>query len=479
MLHLKGKEYDKALQAIANLEKKLPNNPVTHNLRAAALLGKQDRGGARKALEQALAIDPKFFPAAVNLARLDMQDKKPDAARKRFEAVLEKDKSNVRAMMALADLAAAQKQEKDYLGWLEKAAKADPKAIPPRAGLVRYHLAKKDNGKALSVAREAVNANPDSPEALNLLGATQMAAGEKENAQSTFAKLAEKAPESPDAHLRLAMVQMATKKYAEARATLNKALQLKPDHFQSLDALLRLELADKKPEAALQVALRMQKLQPKSSVGHDREADVLASLKRHKEAVKAYKQALDRGAPTASLIKLLGAMAATGDQKGAEHFLATWIGQHPSDQGARSYAAQLYMLGGRNKEAIAQYEALHRLKPNDVSVVNNLAVLYQREKDARALATAEQALKLAPENAGVLDTVGWILVEQGQFKRALDLLGKAKAKAPKVGSIQYHHAVALARSGNKAEAKKQLEQLVSSGLKFPELAEAKAALKGL
>ena len=151
MLYLRNKEYDQALQAIASLEKKLPNNPVTHNLRAAALLGKQDRAGARKALEQALAIQPTFFPAAVNLARLDMAENKPDAARKRFEAILEKDKNNIQAMLALADLAAIQKKESEYVSWLEKAAKADSKAIKPRAALARYYLAKKQNQKALAL----------------------------------------------------------------------------------------------------------------------------------------------------------------------------------------------------------------------------------------------------------------------------------------------------------------------------------------
>ncbi len=45
ILHLQNKRFDAALQAIAAFEKKLPNNPMIHNLRAAALLGKQDMAG--------------------------------------------------------------------------------------------------------------------------------------------------------------------------------------------------------------------------------------------------------------------------------------------------------------------------------------------------------------------------------------------------------------------------------------------------
>ena len=78
----------------------------------------------------------------------------------------------------------------------------------------------------------------------------------------------------------------------------------------------------------------------------------------------------------------------------------------------------------QNQEAIAQYEALLKLKPNGALDLNNLANLYQSEKDSRAMATAELALRLAPDNPAVQDTLGWILVEQGQLPRALDLLAK-------------------------------------------------------
>jgi Flp pilus assembly protein TadD len=40
--HLQRREFDQALKAIAALEKKQPDNPLTHNLRGTALLGKRD-----------------------------------------------------------------------------------------------------------------------------------------------------------------------------------------------------------------------------------------------------------------------------------------------------------------------------------------------------------------------------------------------------------------------------------------------------
>jgi putative PEP-CTERM system TPR-repeat lipoprotein len=479
ILLLQRKEFDQSLQAIDALEKKLPSNPVTLNLRAAALLGKQDRAGARNMLEKALAMQPSFYTTVVNLARIDLLENKQDAARKRFENVLKKDKSNILAMLSLADLAAYEKKDDEYIGWLEKAIQTDPKNIKPRAALARYYLFKKDYKKALSLANEAVSANPDSLEGLNLLGEIQIASGDIAASITTFTRITKKVPQSPVALLRLALAQMAGKQLDKARANLQLAIQQKPDFVQALDALIRLDIADDKPDAALQNAHRIQTQLTTSPLGFEREGDILISQKRYPQAIKAYEAALTKGAGAIGLIKLHSALTSAGDTKIADQRLNDWLRHNPKDNQVRYYAAEYFMQTSRNGEAIAQYETLLKDNPNNVLTLNNLSNLYLREKDIRALPTAEQALKLTPDSPDVLDTLGWILVKQGQLPRGLDLLRKAVNKAPKPGSVHYHYAVALAESGNKPEARKQLEKAVNSGQKFPELELARAMLKSI
>ncbi len=476
--YLNRKEYDKALAAIAAMEKKLPNNAVAHNMRGNAYLGKNDPASARKSFERALEADPLFFPAAANLAQLDVLDKKPDTARKRFERLLEKDKNHLQAMMALAGLAASQNQEDKYVEWLEKAIRAHSNAIPPYTALVRYHLAKKDSRKALAMANEAVNTNPNSPDALTLLGDTQTALGDKPGAIATFIRLAQITDQSPNALLQLALAQIADKKLKDARTSLQKALQRQPNHIPSQETLIRLEMTENKPDAALLIARQMQAQQPKSSLGYDREGDLQLALGRVPLAVKAYQQALDKGAGSPGFIKLFRAQVIDNAQA-AEQRLNDWLTQHPKDNAVRAYAAEYYMQHDRNKEAIAHYQEVNRQVPNRALLLNNLANLYQREKDSRALATAEQALKLAPDNPAVQDTLGWILLERGQAQRGLEWLNKAAAGAPKSASIRYHLAVALAQTGNKTQARTALEKLLSDAPQFPDREAAKALLKTL
>ena len=111
--------------------------------------------------------------------------------------------------------------------------------------------------------------------------------------------------------------------------------------------------------------------------------------------------------------------------------------------------------------------------------LNDLAWLYQQEKDPRALATAEKGYQLKPDNPRIMDTLGWILVEQGKTARGLGLLQKGVEKDPTSTELRYHLAVALMKSGDNARARKELADLLTKNKKFPERQEAQALLKRL
>lgn len=476
---LNQKQFDAALSSINSLEKKQPQSPLVWNYRGTAYLGKKEVTKAREHFLQALKLDPQFFPAAANLAQLDLVDGQPINARKRFENIIRVQPEHTQALLALADISLREKDERGYMTWLEKAAKADPHDLVPRMAMTEYFLSKGEKIKAVDTAREAVNASPGNLSALKLLGNTQLVVGDKANAISTFTTLTKKANQSPDAYLLLANAQIASKKWADARTTLERALQVKPTHLLSQDALLRLEMIENKPERALQIARQIQVQAPHSPLGFEREADIYHAMKHLPQATIAYGKALDRGAGSANIIKLYRAHIQAGNAKAAEERLINWLRQNPKDNAVRAQLASYYMSKGRDKEAITQYLEIQRHIPNNAVVLNNLANLYQRTKDKRALTVAEQALKIDPNSPAIQDTLGWILVEQGQTSRGLDLLNRALTKVPKNATIRYHHSVALARTGNISKARSELVTLLKDNPTFPEANEAKDFLASL
>lgn len=477
--YLARREFDKALGAIAVLEKKDPKNPLVHNLRGGAHLGKNDVPAARRAFEQALALDATYYPAAANLAQLDFRDKNPKAARARFESVLAADKASVPAMMGLASLERAAGNERAMLDWVKRAAAADPKALAPRSALVHYHLGKNAPAQALAAAREAQTANPAAPEAMELLGIAQFAAGEKDNAVVTFTKLAEMAPRAPGVYLRLGAAQAANERISDARRSYARALELNPDLAEAHVGLVQLDLKEQLGADALRRARQLQARQPRSPLGHTLEGDILASQKDHAGAAAAYLRAFDLDKTTLALIKLHASLHAAGKGADAETRAAQWLKARPQDYALRGYLADHYLRTGQNPAAIAQYQAIVQAAPDNTLALNNLAWLYQQEKDPRALATAERAYKLSPDTPSIADTLGWIRVQQGDFRRGVDLLQKALAATPDVAEIRWHLAYALHKSGDNARARQELERLINSGLAFSAETEARRLLAEL
>lgn len=478
--YMQLRQYDKALAAVDAFEKKQPSSPITHNLRGGIYLGKRDFVNARKSFEKALSIDQSFFPAAKNLAQLDIQDRKPELARKRYKAILDGNEKSTAAMLALADLAADENKDDETLEWIEKAIKTDPKALEPKMRLVNYYLVKNENQKALALARETQSMSGDSPQAWELLGRAQIANNEKENAISSFLKVIQFAPESPRGHFELGATLMAANRWKDAKGAFQKALFISPDHFEARRALINLELRQQRNSEAMKLATEYSRRYPKSAAGPTFEGDVFLAQRQYAQAIKSYERAFNLVKSSPVAIKLHQAMSLAGNQSEADSRILAWLNEQPSDVGARVYLAESYMARKNHKAAIAQYEIVLKQTPDDPVVINNLAFAYFDVKDSRALATAERGYKLRPNNPVIQDTLGWILLGQGQASRAKDLLKNAVAGAPDEAEIRYHYAVVLAKSGDMTSAKQQLDLILKDrNNRFPSRSEAEALRRSM
>jgi putative PEP-CTERM system TPR-repeat lipoprotein len=477
MTHLRLKEFDKALAAVKALEKENPDNPLIQNLKGGVYLGKKDVANARASFEKALSLQPTYFPAAANLARLDVQDNKPDMAKKRFEALLEKDKKNREAMSALASLALGQGKNQEATEWLERAMRENPNLLQPAVLLGSHYLRIGEKQKALALAKRLQGSHPKEPAALQLLAQAQFASNDKAGALESYNKLAALQPESPLAQFNIASIHMAMQNPSAASDAIKKSLAIKPDFLAGQLTQIAIEADQNNYEKAIVLAHQVQKQHKGSPAGYIAEGDLLLKQKKPELAAKAYEQALAVNKDPALLIKLHASLNQAGKSKEATPRLLQWLKEYPNDSSTRMYLAGFYLMNGQPKPAIEQYNIIVQQHPKYMPALNNLASAYQQEKDPRALQYAEKAYQLAPESPATMDTLGWILVEQGNTARALPLLQKAVSLAPEVGEIRYHFAIALDKAGEKTRARKELEQLLEVRKNFSSIDEARAALK--
>jgi putative PEP-CTERM system TPR-repeat lipoprotein len=477
--HLRRGEFDQALAAVATLEKKQPNNPLTYNIKGAAYAGMRDNKNARAAFEKALEVQPGYFAAARNLALLDLQEQKPEDARKRYEAMLAKDSGNEQLLLGLAELLVMSGHGPDEVkAMLERAIAAAPKSVRPRLALISYFNNRRDNKAALDAAKLAQGAFPDDTQVLEAVGVAQRAAGQNDDALATFTRLVQLQPQNVQALMRLADVEVAKKDYSSAVATLRKAIDADPSQHRALLALAKTFLISGHPEDAIAEARKLQKERPKNALGYALEGEVMAAQGKWTLAAAAYKEALAREPSGVLAVRRYESLEKVG-ASGASAFAAQWTKEHPTDATLDAFLGQQSIARKDYRGAIAHYQAAIKLEPDNAVILNNLAWALAETGDPKAREYAANAYRQAPFNPNVMDTMGWAEVQTGDAKKGIELLRSAASLAPGNAEIRLHLAKGLIKTGDKAEAKKTLEPLAKLDPAAPARIEADKLLTGL
>jgi putative PEP-CTERM system TPR-repeat lipoprotein len=467
---------DKALAAVLALEQAQPDNAVVLDLKGTVLLARRDTDQARASFDRALALQPAFFPAAANLAQLELHAHHPQGARQYLQAFLDKNPTSVEAMTAMASIAAADNQMADATQWLEKARATAPNAVGPAVNLLAQYFRAGQVKKGRDLALQLQVSYPDNPDLLDLLGKSQLANGEQQSAVETYKKLAVALPRSAHVQMQVAALQLVSKRPMDAEAYLKVALAMQPDFPAAQLAMAELHVQRRQYELAQLIASNMQRYHPKASAGFQLEGDIHVAHDQPALALPAYEQAFAFSKTSELMIKTVSALRAAGRKEQGAKRLAQWMHVHPDDIRAQLYQAETLLADMQYQQAARLLEATLKQQPKHVIALNNLALAYQQSRDARAQQVAEQAYSLAPDHAVVMDTLGWILVEQGDFARAVSILQQASTKAPQARDIRFHLAMGLYKAGQKVAARKELELLVSGNMQFAQADDVRALL---
>ena len=477
--HLQRRELDKALVAIDVLERKQPKRPIAANLRGLVQLAKKDNAAAHLSFERAVTLDPSFYPATALLASLDMADKNPAVAQKRFEALLLAAPDNVNAHLALAELrvlAGAPKEEVAAL--IEKAILIKPSAAVARVALVEHYLKNQDLKAAQSAAQKGIAALPEAPELLEVQGRVRLLAGEFNQASESFNALARALPRSPMPHLRLAEVHVALKNLPSAVVSLKRALELAPDLLVARRRLGEVQIASGDFKEALLTAALLQKQQPANPAAFTLEGDAQAAQKAWPAAVAAYRQSLVRAVDSGVASKLHFALSATNKAE-AEKFANGWLHDYPTDAGFLFYLAGADLLQDQMKSAEARFAAVLKLQPDNAAALNNLAWLTLKLGKPGALGLAEKANQLAPQQPAFLDTLAMVFEADKQWARAVEMQSQAVNLQPENFALRLRLAKLYLASGDKPQAGVELQRLAKAGKKFANQAEVQELLRGI
>jgi cellulose synthase operon protein C len=477
---MKRKEYSAALAAVDGMIKKQPDNAAPHEMRGRVLLALRDYTAARSSFEQALKLDPAYFAATANLAAIDVYDKKPEQAKRRFEDVIKTDPRNHYASMALAELRLrynAPMEEVQKI--LTDAIRATPSEAGPRLQLIDLMLRKRQYKDALALAQDAVAAMPNDQRVIDAAGRAQLEAGDVEQATNTFRRLAGMTPNSGLAYSRLADVYRTAGKRDAAITALKKSLEIEPQLASSQLGLIELLVAANRSKEALELARTIQQQRPRNLAGYSFESMIHMRVKATDAALVAARKGLTATNDPSAAQFLYSSLMQAGQRAEAERLEVSWMKAHPEDARFEYHVAITAMAREDLDTAEARLTRVVGKWPNAPLALNNLAWVLVKKGKPGAVAIAERALAQLPDNAAVIDTLAMALAADKQFDKALVQQKRAVELEPNQPKLKLQLARIAMQAGDKALARKELEQLKALGSTFAEQGQVEQLMKAL
>lgn len=466
--HLQRREFDAALAAVAKLKAKLPNQPTADHLRGVVLQAEGNLVGARAAFTAALATAPAHFASTAALARIDLAEKKPEAARERLQAAVKRDPKSVAAHVGLVNLMSSQGVPSAEIGAaLATAIAANPNAPELRIAEIRRLSKAEDLAGARSAAQNALAAIPDHPGLLDTAGQAMLLAGDTQQALRYFQNLAALQPRSPLPLLRLVDTHLLRPDASAALAALKQALGVAPESAQVHLRVLALVKRTKDGKPALVLAKDLQKAQPSSAAGYLLEGDIEALRRNWPAALTAYRVASGKNDPAnRAPSRIYDVLLVSGQAAEAARFEASWLQAHPNAVEFLGHLGDLALARKDTAGAERRYMQVLALNPKDVSALNNMAMLLAQRGAKGAVGYAEQALLLSGNQPEMRASLAMALAAEGQLARAILTMQDAVDALPEAPAYRLHLAQFHLRAGDKAKARAELEGLAALGPKF-------------
>jgi putative PEP-CTERM system TPR-repeat lipoprotein len=479
LVYVRQREFDKAMKLVDDMRKRQPQDPIAANMAGMIELAQQKLPEAEAAYSAVAKQFPDFVPTKLQLAYIYAAQGRMDQARDTYQAILAKDPGNLAALQNLTSVFIQQKQVDQVVDLWLKSHRAQPDNVPVSIGLIQAYISKKDYDSGLALVRDMQVRLPNEARLFAMRAELELQKNQPKDAVVSLQRLTELQPQDPAARRDLAIAQERSGDLPAAIASIGEARKVDPNNIGLAAEEVRL-LGLRNPDDGIAAAQRLATTMPDQPAAQALEGDYLVSLKRPADSKAAYQKAFDAH-PSLVLVERLSA-SAVRDGKTAEggKLLNDWAAAHPDDIPSK-FAVANFALGQKDwPKAKAGYEALlTKERSSDPLILNNLAVIYQRDNDPRALEYAQKAHTVAPQNSAITDTLGWIMVQKGDVPNGIKFLQQASDAAPDSLDIQYHLAFALDATGKKPDATAVLKKALGAGRDFDSKKDAQALLDKL
>ena len=335
-------------------------------------------------------------------------------------------------------------------------------------------LGKKD--LAIAVLRDHLAANAEDNTARLTYARLLVDERKLDDARVQFEMLAVKMPENDDVLFALSMLAMQSKNYDEAQKYLEKLDALGRDSPQVTYYLGQVFERKEQYDKAMQYysSIRAGEYFVNAQL---RIAFVLSRTKTLDEA-RAHLHSITPGSPEdeREIILFEGDLLkqAKKFQDVFDHYNAALV-RFPKDTEMLYWRALSAEQVGKTSIALEDLTYVVNAEPDNAAALNALGFTLtdRTDRHQEALGYIERAYKLEPNDAAIIDSVGWVHFRLGNYEKAIEYLRKALSMMDD-GDVAAHLGEALWVSGKRDEAKKIWD---AARVKFPDNEGLKKTLK--
>jgi len=485
--------YEKATrkdEAIGTLEQILRDTPsyvLARYKLAEIYLDHRQSGKVAEQLDALLKINDDDTTALMLRGRLNLQENKPEDAVKDVEEVLKKYPSDRDGLFVMAQARLAMGQIDHANAFIADLDRYHPEYL--KTGLLKVQAAFSggDLQSALRLSNELFNrANSAQPgadqdaealqevriRAVTSRGLAYLEMGNLAAAKTDLENVTRSSPGSSAAMVNLARVLVAEKNNAGALDLYEKALAVDNQSFDAMSGVvatsIRLQQQAKAHERVGSMLNANSSDTAMQAAIHYLNSTVYESEKNLQAAEGELRAALDLDGTYFAAYTAYAALLAR------ENRIDEAVAQYKAVLDKRPSAQVSTLLGileeGRGDVAAAEaaYRNALQTAPDTAIAANNLAWIISENGGNldEALQLATMAVQKDPRSPGYYDTLGWVYLKKGLSSPAVEQMKKAVAMdeisakingTPPNASYRVRLGMALAKYGDKASAKREVE----------------------
>lgn len=431
-----------------------PDSRTAHQLAAYVRLESNDVAGAMEHLRRVISLaseagEDGFLQAARLVQKLGQPERRVEL----METLTASEPQNPEGWFARAMVAAGAERHDEAAAAARKAVELRPDWNEPRVFLIQLFLTQGKRDEARATLEEFVEQNPGD-QSLRMLYA-QMLVEDQEyaRAREVFEVLLESSPKEPDVLFALGVLSLQLEDLPAARDYFTRLRDTGERRDQSTYYLGQVEELAENPAAAIDWYRKVEG-------DHALDARVrIARLRAREGDVDAAREMLqqlrDQWAEDAVTLWLIEAeiLRDIDRKREAMGVYDTAVAAHP-DNADLLYARALHAVSLDRLDVLeADLRKVIAQDPDHADALNALGYTLADRTDryAEALELIERALELKPDDAAVLDSMGWVRYRLGQLDEAERYLRKAYEQLPD-GEIAAHLGEVLWAQGQRDAA---------------------------